>query len=90
MANPLAKQMLDNLARKAGQQVGMTNESVEKPLKTKVHLNAEEERLIVDLIHLRNTLYPSKKTNVASKKTIHQQSPQQGMISLSDLAKKKS
>jgi len=90
VANPLAKQMLDNLARKAGQHVQMTDEPVEKPLKTKVQLNAQEEKLIVDLIHLRNTLYPSKKTNVPIKKTIHQQSPQQGMISLSDLAKKKS
>lgn len=90
MANHLAKQMLANLAEKAGQNVGKEHKMV-KQKETTVNVNTREEQILMDLIHLRNNLYPDKPL-VTSKKVEHKNalaSDSTGkMISLSELAQK--
>jgi len=90
MANHLAKQMLANLAEKAGQNVGKEQNMV-KQKEITVNVNTREEQTLIDLIHLRNNLYPDKPL-VTSKKVEHKNalvSDLAGkMISLSELAQK--
>ncbi len=89
MANQLAQQMLKNLAEKAGQHVGQEYKTVND--ESPVNVNPQEEQTLIDLIHLRNNLYPDKSL-VKSKKVEHKNTPVSDstdrMISLSELAHK--
>lgn len=88
MANQLAQQMLKNLAEKAGQNVDQEHNTVNH-VKTPVNVNPQEEKMLIDLIHLRNNLYPDKplvtSTKVECKNTSVSDSTGR-MISLSELA----
>ena len=88
MANQLAQQMLKNLAEKAGQSDSQKRSSGKQTI-TSMNMKPQEEQMLIDLIHLRNTLYPSKP--VASSKRQDQLYSPPGesgdkMISLSELA----
>lgn len=88
MANQLAQQMLKNLAEKAGQR-DQQKETSGKQTITLINVKPQEERTLIDLIHLRNTLYPSKPVATSSRKDqLHtpQGEPSDKMISLSELA----
>ncbi len=88
MANPLAKQMLNNLARKAGQTADARNHASVKTSQGHLNLDQKEERTLVDLIHLRQKLFPETDRKDRDAPPDLQQ-PRQGMISLSELAKMK-
>lgn len=88
MANQLAQQMLKNLAEKAGQS-DTQNQTLGKQTMTTMNIKPQEERMLIDLIHLRNTLYPGKPV-ASSNKQDQLYSPlgksSDNMISLSELA----
>ena len=88
MAKKLAQQMLKNLAEKAGQNVGQQYKTVNE---SPVNINPREEQTLIDLIHLRNNLYPDKSSvpsnNVQGKNRPVGDSTGR-MISLSELAHK--
>ncbi len=87
MANPLAKQMLNNLAQKAGNlrsEKTHTNSSIN----IAAHLSQHEEQTLIDLIHLRSKLYPDKPLAKAGERA-YTETNSSGMISLAELAAKK-
>lgn len=88
MANQLAQQMLKNLAEKAGQSDNQKPTSGKKTITT-MNMKPQEEQMLIDLIHLRNTLYPSKPVALSKgQDQLHSPRGEPGdkMISLSELA----
>ncbi|MEN1759026.1 hypothetical protein [Anoxynatronum sibiricum] len=95
MANPLARQVLNHMAQKAGETgaahaaPGGTPTLPQAP----VQLNPHEEKLMMDLIHLRQTLYPGKKMQASQSRReepMNDRVSGQKMVSLSELAGKNS
>ena len=90
MANQLAKQMLNNLAEKAGQNIGQEHKTVNQN-KSRVNVNQQEEQMLIELIHLRNKLYPDKPLvteNAAKHNHDAVSDSTYKMVSLSELAGK--
>jgi hypothetical protein len=87
VANPLARQMLNNLARKAGQEIPAEGNRTADSSAATVRLDKSEEQLLVDLIHLRQKLNPEK-TPVKSDSGLSSESSRHGMLSLAELAAK--
>ena len=87
MANPLARQMLNNLARKAGQEIPAEGCRTEDSPAETVRLDTPEEQLLVDLIHRRQKLNPEKPPE-KSESDLSSQTSQHGMLSLAELAAK--
>lgn len=93
MANPLAKQVLNHLAQKAGERGASpaSQNEVTPAAQAPVKLNPDQEKHLVDLIQLRQTLYPGKERETAqssSHRGMHAQADKGRMVSLSELAGK--
>ncbi|MDW7672477.1 MAG: hypothetical protein SCK57_01905 [Bacillota bacterium] len=87
MANPLARQMLNNLARKAGQEIPEDRSRAASSPKVAVRLETPEEQLLVDLIYRRQKLH-SEEARVDIDSGLSSQPSQHGMLSLAELAAK--